>query len=173
MEKNEFVFLKFGQNTAKISRFAAHVVEAKIDGADIFFLSKKAVMDTSKAIRGGIPIIWPQFSNRGPLPSHGFVRNKTWRVVEAHEDWATFELQDDEETRKLFPHAFKLHYVVRLLQDRLSIDFEVVSVDSDMDYTFALHSYFKVSDITHVNVKGLQGVNYQDHLKELKVIKSI
>jgi len=44
------------------------------------FRSKKSNFQVGKAIRGGIPICWPQFSNSGPLPNHGLVRDKLWTV---------------------------------------------------------------------------------------------
>jgi hypothetical protein len=44
------------------------------DGRERLFLSDKAVFDGSVAIRGGIPVCWPQFAGLGELPKHGFVR---------------------------------------------------------------------------------------------------
>lgn len=49
-------------------------------------MSKNAVFAPPKAIRGGVPVCFPQFSNFGPLgQQHGFVRNKQWRLVESNE----------------------------------------------------------------------------------------
>ena len=42
--------------------------------------SPQAVFKPPKAIRGGIPICFPQFSDFGPLGQHGFARNATWEV---------------------------------------------------------------------------------------------
>lgn len=39
----------------------------------------KALFAPPKAIRGGIPICFPQFSDFGPLGQHGFARNKARR----------------------------------------------------------------------------------------------
>ncbi len=53
---------------------------------DYIFMSKNAVFAPPKAIRGGVPVCFPQFSNFGPLAQqHGFVRNKQWRLVESNE----------------------------------------------------------------------------------------
>lgn len=40
----------------------------------------QAVFKPPKAIRGGVPVCWPQFSDFGPLGQHGFARNEV-RVV--------------------------------------------------------------------------------------------
>jgi glucose-6-phosphate 1-epimerase len=63
-------------------------------GRDLLFVSNKAVLDGSKAIRGGIPLVFPIFgpppnkagSNEGTekqstMPQHGFARNNKWTLV--------------------------------------------------------------------------------------------
>lgn len=51
-------------------------------GAELLFVSAKAVFAPPKAIRGGVPVCWPQFSDMGPLGQHGFARNAV-RAVRA------------------------------------------------------------------------------------------
>jgi len=69
------------------------------------FCSPLSVYASGKAIRGGIPIVFPQFGG-GPLPQHGFARNRKWRHGETQINATTgdatthFHLEDDEETRK-------------------------------------------------------------------------
>jgi glucose-6-phosphate 1-epimerase len=53
-----------------------------VEKEEQLFCSAQAVFKPPKAIRGGIPICWPQFSDLGPLSvQHGFARNCTWSVV--------------------------------------------------------------------------------------------
>ncbi|MCO5567447.1 hypothetical protein L7F22_021138 [Adiantum nelumboides] len=47
-------------------------------GEDLLFVSSKANFKPPKAIRGGIPISFPQFSNLGLTEQHGFARNRLW-----------------------------------------------------------------------------------------------
>lgn len=46
-------------------------------------MSSKAVLDGSKAVRGGIPVVFPCFGppehpDHSKLPQHGFARNEVW-----------------------------------------------------------------------------------------------
>jgi glucose-6-phosphate 1-epimerase len=45
------------------------------------FLSERNVWDGQTAIRGGVPVCFPQFNQRGDLPKHGFARNVAWQLV--------------------------------------------------------------------------------------------
>jgi hypothetical protein len=49
-------------------------------GRPRLWLSPTARCGPGLAIRGGIPVIFPQFAGRGPLPKHGFARDRAWRV---------------------------------------------------------------------------------------------
>ena len=50
---------------------------------ELLFVSSKAIFGPPKAIRGGIPICFPQFSDMGPLEvAHGFARNSEWILTE-------------------------------------------------------------------------------------------
>jgi glucose-6-phosphate 1-epimerase len=47
------------------------------------FVSSKAALDGSKAVRGGIPVVFPCFGapthpEHSKLPQHGFARNQVW-----------------------------------------------------------------------------------------------
>jgi glucose-6-phosphate 1-epimerase len=51
-------------------------------GREVLFLSRDAALDGSRAIRGGVPLCFPQFGRPdASLPQHGFLRNNLWREV--------------------------------------------------------------------------------------------
>ena len=51
------------------------------DGRERLYLSERSVFDGNAAIRGGVPVCFPQFSGQGTLPKHGFVRTKPWQLA--------------------------------------------------------------------------------------------
>ena len=52
---------------------------------ELLYVSPQALMDTpEKAIRGGVPICWPQFSEMGPYGmAHGWARSTKWDLLSA------------------------------------------------------------------------------------------
>ncbi|KXZ53672.1 hypothetical protein GPECTOR_6g589 [Gonium pectorale] len=127
-------------------------------------MSKNAIFQPPKAIRGGVPICFPQFSNFGRLTQqHGFVRNRHWKVVEQNEWSVTLSLEYDGQEFSDYPHPFKLTTRVELCDDNLEQTLTVTNTGSGaMPFTAALHTYYTVSDISNVQVEGLKGLTYLD-----------
>ena len=76
--------LAYGGSSVDVALFGGHVTSWKTVGADgnaveRLWLSSLSAMDGTAPIRGGIPIAWPQFANDGPMPLHGFARERAWR----------------------------------------------------------------------------------------------
>ncbi|HNQ09783.1 MAG TPA: D-hexose-6-phosphate mutarotase, partial [Giesbergeria sp.] len=67
-------------DSALVALHGAQVLSWISGGRERLYLSPKAVFDGQAAIRGGIPLCFPQFNQRGPLPKHGFARNLAWRA---------------------------------------------------------------------------------------------
>ena len=61
----------------------AHVVSWQAAGRERLYLSPRNVWDGRSAIRGGVPVCFPQFNQRGSLPKHGFARNSVWTAGQA------------------------------------------------------------------------------------------
>jgi len=176
----------------EIYLFGAHVTRWEESGQPPFlFLSKKALLDGSKAIRRGIPVIFPQFSGLGPLPAHGFARNRAWQVASIAADTksddtihATFHLAPSEDTNKLWNKNWFCEYVVTLsgfTDSRLSARLTVRNTSEDRkgegnwNFTAALHTYFNIGDIRQTTItspnNGLDGLLYRDNLQAGKELK--
>ena len=52
-----------------VAHHGAHVLSWVAGGRERLYLSPQSVMDGHAAIRGGIPVCFPQFNQRGDLPS--------------------------------------------------------------------------------------------------------
>ncbi|SQC94162.1 Putative glucose-6-phosphate 1-epimerase [Cedecea neteri] len=89
------------------------------------------------------------------MPAHGFARNQPWTLSAHNEDAngvvLTFELHNNEETLKLWPHEFTL-YARFKLGKTCEIELEA---HGEFETTSALHTYFNVGDIADVKVSGL------------------
>jgi glucose-6-phosphate 1-epimerase len=137
---------------------------------EFLFMSSRAIYQNGKAIRGGIPVCFPQFG-KGALPQHGFARTKKWKVVREQVSTSdvvsvTLRLTPDSDTHSLWPHQFALELDV-VLSDVLLTALRVTNTgDAAFEYTSALHTYFRTSDIEHVTLSGLQGIEYVDFLKD-------
>lgn len=129
-------------------------------------MSPRAELAPGKAIRGGIPVIFPQFAQRGSGFRHGFARLRQWRLADcAMPDPArtTLVLSDSEESRESWPHRFHAELQVALAGGQLSTSLQVTNTDTlEFVFTAALHTYFRVEDIGRASLSGLEGRHYLD-----------
>ena len=136
-------------------------------GGERLFLSERSRFGAGHAVRGGVPVIVPQFNERGPLPRHGFVRARPWTVARAEtgadDALAVLHLVDDEATRALWPHAFALELTVCVRGERLDVELAVSnSGDDAFAFMAALHTYLRVAEVETVRLSGLGGGRYED-----------
>jgi glucose-6-phosphate 1-epimerase len=122
------------------------------------------------AIRGGVPVCFPQFSDRGPLTKHGFVRNRIWNLAEASEtgssSTAVFRFADDETTRAEWPHQFSVELHIELSAGRFGIALQIENSGSTpFSFSLALHTYLRVADIRNTYLLGLQDAEFEDATK--------
>jgi glucose-6-phosphate 1-epimerase len=157
---------------ATVSLFGAQVLSWRTpDGRERLYLSEQARFDGASAIRGGVPVCFPQFGTRGPLPRHGLVRTRAWLVASERsgDDYAllTLACNDDADSRALWPHAFGLELTVMLEADRLDLELCVTNPgERSFDFTAALHTYLRVVQVEDVAVEGLYGHHYRDALAD-------
>ena len=71
--------VKTDWSAAEIYLLGAHVTGFQKNGEPpLLFLSRASQFVLGKAIRGGVPIIFPWFGAREGFPSHGFARVTEW-----------------------------------------------------------------------------------------------
>jgi glucose-6-phosphate 1-epimerase len=156
---------------AEIYLHGGHVTRWQPHGAEpVIFLSRRAMYAAGKAIRGGVPLVFPWF---GPHPTdpqrpmHGFARTRPWRLLTTAPGpgGATvieLALEDDEATRALWPSAFSLRYRVAV-GATLTLALEVVNTStSPFTLETALHTYLAVGDVEAVSIHGLEAARYID-----------
>ena len=155
-----------------VSEYGAQVLSwVSPAGREVLFLSEHAIFEKGHPIRGGIPIVFPQFSKRGSLPAHGFARTKLWQVVRetvsnADAVAVTLRLEPDAETRTLWPHEFVLELDI-VLSDVLLLTMRVENRgETSFSYSNALHTYLRVGDISTTTITGLKGVAVEDFLND-------
>jgi glucose-6-phosphate 1-epimerase len=126
----------------------------------VIFTSSHAIFAPGKAIRGGVPVIFPWF---GPhptdpkAPQHGVARTAAWQLdrVEAANEAVTFELS-------LAAAGFALAYRVAFGADLWLSLAASNTTDQSASFEEALHTYFAVSDVERVVVTGLEASTHID-----------
>lgn len=136
-------------------------------GSERFFMSRLSEFQANQPIRGGIPVIFPQFGMTGPLPLHGLVRLMSWELREtqitADAASAIFRLRDTDDSRQQWPHPFLAELTVVVSGNQLAVTLAVTNTGAaPFEFTSGLHTYFSIGDIAAIAVEGLTGLRYCD-----------
>lgn len=156
------------QMLARISCFGGQLLCWQPHGQEeVFWCSRQ--LQPPRALRGGVPLCWPWF---GPhpqdpgAPAHGLARTARWQLDQA-------SVQDDGRVRLCLSPSSSLHPGLDLQQelilggDQLEHAITSHNVGSGPQLlSQALHSYFRVADVSAVRVHGLDGVAYLDALQQ-------
>lgn len=157
-------------SSADIYLNGAHVTSwIPAGGQEVLFMGKRATFAAGDPIRGGIPVIWPQFANLGGLPQHGFARKSEWELVETpdgeneNQSSVTLQLADDHRTRELFPYHFRTELKVSIDEKSLTVELSAFNTGDELfTFTAALHTYIAVADIRETAIRGFTGRWYLD-----------
>ncbi|KAJ1961560.1 hypothetical protein H4R35_007435 [Dimargaris xerosporica] len=161
----------------EVRTLGATVTSWMLDGKERLFVSDKAITDGSRPIRGGIPLVFPQFGTGPLMPGqHGFARKLRWEYTGVNKDdeseiMVGFELRDSDATRASgWSYSFRLNYLVTLTANSLGTHLAVTNTDKvAFPFTSLLHTYFATPDINHVAIDNLTGLNYTDKLHKCHV----
>lgn len=173
--------------TAVISLQGAHLLSWVPKGNDdVIWLSEEAKFAEGKSVRGGVPVCWPWFgaylserdgftahASDADFPAHGFARTTYWQVVkieilENGYTCITFTTGPHPETAMMWPAdtevAFQLCIGTKLEMELLTRNKGSMPVTIGQ----ALHTYFRIGDVSKVRLHGLDDTQYQDKLESFK-----
>jgi len=160
-------------DTALVSLHGAQVLSWVAAGRERLYLSPKAVFDGQAAIRGGIPLCFPQFNQRGPLPKHGFARNLAWAAqapawnAEQGAVVLCLWLRSSAYTQALWPQDFEVKLTASLGEGWMHIHVEACNTgQTPWEFTTALHTYLAVGAVENVRLEGLEGCARWDAVRD-------
>ncbi len=154
----------------------AQVVSWVAGGRERLYLSPRSRFDGRSAIRGGVPVCFPQFNQRGSLPKHGFARNLAWEsgtppTVSGKGVRLTLNLRSGTTTQEFWPQAFEAGLALDLRPGSLQISLDVRNADeTPLCFTGALHTYLAVDDMAGVELSGLGGSAEWDALTDRRAV---
>lgn len=145
----------------------------------VLWLSEASLFEAGRAIRGGVPVIFPWFGpgrQPGMTPAHGFARLDAWRrtaVADSlDEDGAlvvsyAFDRGDAGQT-PAWPYSFAVTF------GRTSLDMALTVTNTDdrpFDFEEALHTYLAVGDVRQVELEGLDGAPFWSKVTDERSIE--
>ena len=167
--------------TAELYLQGAHLTRWQPTGhKPVLFLSDRSTFTPGKAIRGGVPLIFPWFGGRTATaedprtdgPSHGFARTANWTLAFAalagDDLHLTLTLAPNDTTRALGYDQFQLAYQLTLGAE-LRLQLAVANQSAaPLHFEEAFHTYFSVGDAQQISLIGLSDTDYLDKADDLK-----
>lgn len=173
-----------------VAKQGAQVLSYQVgEDKPIIWLNEKAKYEHGKGIRTGVPICWPWFGNLAlnpqsvqdmraseqPATAHGLVRTREWELLDYDDAGEALHIElglpQIEGGLPGWPHDVALTLSIRLdTQLHLSLTSHNRG-DTAVSISQALHSYFAVSDVRKVQVKGVDGLTYIETLNDWKHVK--
>jgi len=162
-EKIEEIKVKLGNDSVRVSTWGGTVLSWVCDGQERLFLSPLSKKDGLSAIRGGIPIVFPQFGP-GKMKQHGFARISNWSVLDQKEDSILLKLTPNALSRSMWGDvSFELQYLVKLSKNKLTTSMTISNTsDKAFWYDMLFHNYYRTSGPDNLTLQGFTGYQYFD-----------
>ena len=165
-----FASMESAGSRARVALLGATVVSyVPAGGAETLFLARRASFRPGTAIRGGIPLCLPWFGP-GPagMPRHGFFRLLEWEVESGSREGGavslTLSLRDSPESAMYWAYRFRATCKLTL-GPSLRISVSLRNEDErPFELSCAFHPYFRFTDLSAVELPGLEGARYDDDL---------
>lgn len=125
----------------------------------LFYCSPLPMAD-GQSVRGGVPVLFPQFAERGHLPKHGLVRQLQWHRPAFDQSSVQLEAMP---SLGWHGQADLVLHVERLASDTVTLTLRITNTGTTaFSFTGGLHPYFLVQDVQACRISGLDGYAYQD-----------
>lgn len=171
---DEFKYLLVSNSFAKASialsgaQLFSYIKEGE---SELLWLASGAIYEEGTPIRGGIPICWPWFGHHksdASLPQHGFASLLRWKLSSIKEERdstsVTLKLEDSDLSREFWSSSFLLEATFNI-GSKLEVKLKTTNQsEEEMQISQALHTYFRISDLADLRIKGLNGKRYLDAL---------
>lgn len=152
--KNNSFFEVVPERGGVITRFV-------YSGNEILYLDKETLYDTTKNLRGGIPILFPicgylkdeKYTINGReynMKQHGIARLYKWGVVKTSVDDSasiTLKFTSSSETREIYPFDFELIFTYIIKNGMLTIEQQYINMsEKNMIFYSGFHPYFYIEN---------------------------
>ena len=149
----------------------------QIANQEIFYLDRERFKSPELSVRGGNPILFPlcgnlpnnQYNVQGKtyeIKQHGFARELPWQVGDQSiGDGASLSLilENDQETKKVYPFDFQLIFTYILKDNSLKILQEYKNLsDREMPFSAGFHPYFLCGNKNQLEIE-IPSEQFQDN----------
>lgn len=130
--------------------WGAQVVSAHMAGVKLFYAAPEP-WPLSAPVRGGVPVLFPQFADRGSGVKHGWARQQAWTPrMTSDASQQVFELKGPDHSHlMLFTEVTTHRFSQRLVVENQG--------DQPLTWTGGLHPYWAVEDVTTLTWSDPQG----------------
>jgi glucose-6-phosphate 1-epimerase len=162
----------------KHNSFGAQLLQVESLGQAPWLYCSPLPSIPGQPVRGGVPVLFPQFANKGPLPKHGFVRNLPWQEQRAWqtatESGVVYILDFDEQTFSVWPHKASLKLEISAISRGLFMRLVVTNKGTNtLEWTGGLHPYWWVPNLLDTKVVGLREKHQNELIFDEKSIEQI
>ena len=149
-----------GDTVTVLLRGAQVISWVDATGVERLYCSPNSPLAGPQAVRGGVPVIFPQFNERGPITRHGFARTRVWEWVPTEaassEPQLVFRMQHAAYETPLWPHDCVCTLTVALVPAGLRMTLAVHNTGSSpLSFQAALHTYLEVGDVARTTLTGV------------------
>ena len=151
------------------AELGAQVLSAQAPGlGELFFVSDIA-LSSRRLPRGGVPVLFPQFADRGSLIKHGFARYSMWQSSSVDTCCRTIKRLDvAPDDFKDWPYKASIVLETYLSEGAFEQSLTVINTgDEAFSWCGGLHPYILVNDLEKSSLSGLAGVPYKDRYSEV------